>query len=689
MPLSINFLFNAFLCFAFSIVSLLSLISHNSLDPSLNVSNANIISNLLGTFGSVYSDILLQFLGKSAYVFCFIPVTWPFIVIKTKNRLLAKKYRYTSFIIFTCTIAILFSNISNIINAKYSYGGAIGQLLSSSKIVHGTAIYSILYWALLCCFIILSTVFTLCTTHYIKHITSNITSIFKRKVTKKQKHTHKKENVNFALPPISLLTNRSKKIKTYSEEQLASLSKQLIKTLSDFGIYGTIIGVQQGPVVTLYEFEPAAGTKSSRVIGLADDIARSLGSVSVRIAIISRKKVLGIEIPNNERAFFGIKELIESPEYTNSKDAIPIILGKSLSGEPNIIDLTKMPHLLIAGTTGSGKSVSINTLILSMLYRYTPQECRMIMIDPKMLELSLYADIPHLLTNVVTDSKKAVAALKWTVKEMEKRYKLMSIAGVRNIESYNAKCLAAQKSSPFVEKKIQTGFDPESGLPTYEDFKIKAQKLPFIVVIVDEMADLMLTAGKEVEISIQRLSQMARASGIHLIMATQRPSVDVITGVIKANFPSRISFKVASKIDSRTVISTVGAEQLLGAGDMLYSNNATVTRVHGPFVSDDEIHKVVTYLKQNYKVEYIEEVTKACEKIDDFDSKDESRSASGNSLYEQAVSIVEKEKKVSISYIQRRLHIGYNKAASIIEKMEEEQIISPPSSSGKREVIGR
>jgi len=489
------------------------------------------------------------------------------------------------------------------------------------------------------------------------------------------------------IPSIDLLAEgQPQNFQPQTQEELKQKSEDLLAVLSDFGVKGKIIDVREGPVVTMYEFEPAAGTKSSRVIGLSDDIARSLSAISTRIAVIPGRNVLGIELPNKQRMFFRLKELVQTAEFQDRSIMLPIILGKDLGGVPMVADLAKMPHLLVAGTTGSGKSVAINAMIMSLLYRYTPQECRMIMIDPKMLELSAYDNIPHLMTPVVTEPGKAVVALKWAVKEMENRYRLMSHLGVRSIANYNTKLQEAVKDGQVLERKIQTGFDPETGRPSYESVPIDMNKMPFIVVIVDEMADLMLVAGKDIETSIQRLAQMARAAGIHIIMATQRPSVDVITGVIKANFPSRISFKVTSKIDSRTILGEQGSEQLLGMGDMLYmGNSARILRVHGPFVDDNEVEKVTNFLRSTGVPEYISAVTESAE--DEMSSNVGSGEEEDDDIYTQAVNIVRTERKTSISYIQRCLRIGYNRAASIVETMERNGILSPPNHSGKREVL--
>jgi S-DNA-T family DNA segregation ATPase FtsK/SpoIIIE len=457
--------------------------------------------------------------------------------------------------------------------------------------------------------------------------------------------------------------------------------------LEDFGVRGTIVQVRPGPVVTLYELEPAPGIKASRVIGLADDIARSMSAISVRVAVVPGRTVIGIELPNLKAETVYLRELLDSPAYEQHAGRLVLGLGKDIGGEPVIADLARMPHLLIAGTTGSGKSVGINTMILSVLYRMPPERCKFIMVDPKMLELSVYDGIPHLLAPVVTDPKKAVLALKWTVREMESRYQKMSKLGVRNIEGFNTRLREAAAKGESLIRKVQTGFDPETGTPVFEEQPFDASELPMIVVVVDEMADLMLVAGKDIEAAIQRLAQMARAAGIHIIMATQRPSVDVITGTIKANFPTRVSFQVTSKIDSRTILGEGGAEQLLGRGDMLYmAGGGRVTRVHGPFVSDEEVERVVSFLKTRGEPDYIEEITEDDGgPIDPFGGDDEG--GSGDGLYDQAVALVCRERKASTSFVQRHLQIGYNRAARLIEKMEGEGVVSQANHVGKREVL--
>jgi len=492
---------------------------------------------------------------------------------------------------------------------------------------------------------------------------------------------------DYELPPLSLLAKPKRKGGLeISDESLEQNARLLEGVLQDFGIKGEIIQVRPGPVVTLYELEPAAGIKSSRVIGLADDIARSMSAISARVAVVPGRNVIGIELPNSVRETVYLRELLASPEYENTSSKLTLVLGKNIGGEPVISDLATMPHLLIAGTTGSGKSVGINSMILSLLYHLSPNQCKFIMIDPKMLELSVYEGIPHLLSPVVTDPKLAVVALKWLVREMEERYRKMSKLGVRNIGGYNARVVEALESGEILTRTVQTGFDNETGRPIYEDEELPLDHIPFIVVVVDEMADLMMVAGKEIEITVQRLAQMARAAGIHLITATQRPSVDVITGTIKANFPTRISFQVTSKIDSRTILGEQGSEQLLGQGDMLYmAGGGRIRRIHGPFVSDDEVEKIVRYLKKQGAPHYIEEVTLEPENADVWTTAGGVNG--GDELYDQALQIVMRDGKASTSYIQRRLQIGYNRAARIIERMEDEGVVTPPNHAGKREIL--
>ncbi|TAL82240.1 MAG: DNA translocase FtsK [Beijerinckiaceae bacterium] len=494
----------------------------------------------------------------------------------------------------------------------------------------------------------------------------------------------------YQLPPLLMLTDAKKPVGgKISEDALQQNARLLEGVLDDFGVKGEIINVRPGPVVTLYELEPAPGIKSARVIGLADDIARSMSAISARVAVVSGRNAIGIELPNQRRETVYLRELLASQDFEKTKHSLAIALGKTIGGEPIIVDLARMPHLLVAGTTGSGKSVAINTMILSLLYRLRPDQCRLIMVDPKMLELSVYDGIPHLLTPVVTDPKKAVVALKWAVREMEDRYKKMSKLGVRNVDGYNARVAEAAKKGAPITRTVQTGFDRETGEAIYEHEEMDLSVLPYIVVIVDEMADLMMVAGKDIEGTIQRLAQMARAAGIHLIMATQRPSVDVITGTIKANFPTRISFQVTSKIDSRTILNEQGAEQLLGQGDMLYmAGGGRIIRVHGPFVSDAEVEKVVAHLKSQGQPEYLDAITiEENEGDGGGESSAYGESEESGDLYDRAVAIVLRDRKCSTSYVQRRLSVGYNKAASLVERMEQEGVVSPANHSGKRTIL--
>ena len=497
----------------------------------------------------------------------------------------------------------------------------------------------------------------------------------------------------YQLPALGLLAEPVQQAdhRTLSDEALEENARMLEAVLGDFGVRGRIVAVRPGPVVTLYEFEPAAGVKSSRVISLADDVARSMSAVAARIAGIPGRNVIGIELPNQDRETVFLRELLAAAEYEKARAPLVLALGKTIGGEPVMADLAKMPHLLIAGTTGSGKSVAINTMILSLLYRMPPELCRLIMIDPKMLELSVYEGIPHLLSPVVTDPKKAVVALKWAVREMEERYRKMSKLGVRGIEAFNDRVRKAKDKGEVLKRTVQTGFDRETGKPVYEDEILELEPMPYIVIVVDEMADLMMVSGKEIEGAVQRLAQMAREAGLHLIAATQRPSVDVITGTIKANFPTRISFQVTSKIDSRTILGEQGAEQLLGQGDMLYMMaGGRIRRVHGPFVSDHEVEDVVSFLKSQGTPNYLDAVTEE----PDGDAGDDpygvfggGNGEAGDDLYDKALAIVARDRKVSTSYIQRRLTIGYNRAARLIERMEEEGVISKPNHKGQREVL--
>ena len=494
-------------------------------------------------------------------------------------------------------------------------------------------------------------------------------------------------STGFDLPPLSMLTKPAKRVASVDEEALKQNAKMLEGVLQEFGVRGVIDQIRPGPVVTLYELVPAPGVKHGRVVALSDDIARSMSARACRISVVPGRNAIGIELPNARRETVYLRDLLASTEYDKPAHLLPLALGETIGGEPYVADLARMPHLLIAGTTGSGKSVGVNAMILSILYRHSPAECRFIMIDPKMLELSVYDGIPHLLAPVVTDPKKAVVALKWTVREMEDRYRRMSKLGVRNIASYNERAREAVAKGEHFERTVQTGFD-EQGRPVYESEKIRPEPLPFLVVVMDEMADLMLVAGKDVEGAVQRLAQMARAAGIHLIMATQRPSVDVITGTIKANFPTRISFQVTSKIDSRTILGEQGGEQLLGQGDMLYmAGGGRITRLHGPFVTDQEVDEVCKHLRAQGEPNYLDLITDDPDGDGDAAFDDEGGGGSGDDLYDRAVAVVTRDRKASTSYIQRRLQIGYNRAASLIERMEQEGVVSPANHAGKRDIL--
>lgn len=709
-----------------SLATIMALISYCSEDPSFNTAIDGPASNILSFAGSYYADIMIQLFGASSYIFSIILMLFGYQMVK---------YHFISFFrIIACIIScIFFSIISASYNVKYLSSGVIGNWIFDiikeqiayypQKFVYPT-ILGMIFLIFIISFIVATrlnfSIFNLFkkmiaflknktfSTELIARI-SDIKSDFmpqkdsdipykfsnepkirtrlsaqknNKKAIPLQKHAN-----GFFLPSVSLLKEAPSYEEKLSDSELKVRSQNLLNVLEDFGINGEITGISPGPVVTLYELKPAAGIKSSRVIGLSNDIARYMSAVSARVAVIPGRNALGIELPNTKRQTVYLRELLESNIYIKSANALPIALGKDISGGAIVTDLAKMPHLLIAGTTGSGKSVGINAMILSLLYKLSPDECKFIMIDPKMLELSVYDDIPHLLTPVVTDPKKAVVALKWAVREMESRYKAMSKVGVRNIEGYNSKISSLKKNGEAITRRIHTGFNPETGAPIYEEQTMEMDELPYIVIIVDEMADLMLVAGKDIEITVQRLAQMARAAGIHLIMATQRPSVDVITGTIKANFPTRISFQVSSKIDSRTILGEQGAEQLLGQGDMLYmASGGRITRIHCPFVNDSEVEKITSYLKEQGEPQYITTILNEDEENIDNSAID---GDGDEPMYKEAVSLILREGKASTSFIQRHLKIGYNRAARIIDMMEAAGIVSPANHVGKREIIGR
>ncbi|WP_168464653.1 FtsK/SpoIIIE family DNA translocase [Wolbachia endosymbiont of Ctenocephalides felis wCfeT] len=683
----------------------ISVFSYNYKDSSLNTTTGEEVTNLGGVIGSYLADALVQFLGLTSIA---IATTVAYLLIFKPPKMLLKILYFTLINLGICAVL---PELSLDITGKYKHGGIVGnalidhfpfyvfQVATSIGTIGLIGWKRVIYTLLLLCKKTASFLWKIMffrsrrTTEY-SVVPPVVEERYNAQITTKQPPRERRERISeepsseFEFPSIHLLSKARESVQKKELNEIESNKNLslLEQVLNDFGVQGKIISICYGPVVTLYKLEPQAGTKSARVIGLADDIARSMSALSARISIIRGQNAMGIELPNKEREIVMLRDLLESTEYQNANLNLPIALGKDISGKPIIADLARMPHLLVAGTTGSGKSVAINTMILSLVYRLSPDECKMIMIDPKMLELSIYDAIPHLIAPVVTEPKKAVIALKWIVKEMENRYRMMSYLNVRNVINYNQKITEAIESGVELERVVQIGFNSTTGKPLFEKIPIKMETFPYIVVIVDEMADLMLVAGKEIECSIQRLAQMARAAGIHIIMATQRPSVDVITGVIKANFPTRISFAVTSKIDSRTILGEQGAEQLLGMGDMLYmSPGGKIVRVHGPFVSDDEVQDIVDHLKMQGEPNYMEEITKEDENssVESEDGAEDNES----DLYNQAVAIIQRDQKVSTSYIQRQLRIGYNRAANIVERMEKEGIVSAPNYSGKREIL--
>ena len=722
---------NGLFFFALSFFVILSLFSYHPLDPAFNSVYDNKISNSGGYIGAHISGFLLEFFGLSCVLFPVFSFAWG-IYFFSKRSPGYFPLRLSAFLL-SLLLSCYFLSSFNVSHSWQflSYGGITGYFLvgfleqyfngipfvMSALFLFILSFYYALNMSLRKSFKLLFIFFYKLVIYFNKkaknsaillaELSSGVLLNFnkrffknrikdidigyskpKEKISKIDKVSilASKSNVNYDLPDVNLLNLPKKQKSQLSKDELNANAKLLKETLADFGINGKVLNVKPGPVVTLYEFEPAAGIKSSRVIGLADDVARSMRAISARISVISGQNALGIELPNENREVVYFRELVENESFQTDNYKLPLALGKNIAGETVIADLAKMPHLLVAGTTGSGKSVAVNSMILSILYKLSPKECKFIMVDPKMLELSVYDDIPHLLSPVVTDPKKAVQVMRWTVQEMENRYRLMSSLGVRNISGYNEAIMKAIKKNKVLTRTVQTGFDSESGKPIFEEVELDMQPLPYIVLIVDEMADLMLVAGKEIEGYIQRLAQMARAAGIHLIIATQRPSVDVITGVIKANFPTRISFQVTSKIDSRTILGEQGAEQLLGMGDMLYMfGGSKINRVHGNFVSDEEVRSIVAHLKKQARPEYIDDMFSVSE--DDSSSYGEGDNSGKDELYSEAVEIIKRDKKVSTSYIQRQLRIGYNRAANIIEEMETNGIISPAGPTGKREIL--
>ena len=752
--------------------ALLALLSYSSDDASLNNATLRPVNNLLGPFGAVAADLLLQIFGIAAVAFLAPLFVWGARALMGRHLKYAM-WRLVAWPLGTLTVAAGLGLLPQPASLPAGAGGMIG-IAAAGLSAHAAQVWHspVLAWALpLGLFLVGLPLAFLATGLRFVPIARGLANIpagamwlyglarrphdaaydhaddedgeydddgegayhdaddeeaqdgpgalrpepiaatrLQERQAERQKSRVKRESMKpqprradrqtalnlasgeYQLPALGLLAEPAapKESHQLSDDALEENARMLEAVLADFGIKGRIHAVRPGPVVTLYEFEPAAGVKSSRVISLADDVARSMSAVAARIATIAGRNVIGIELPNQYRETVYLREMFASADYEKARTPLALALGKTIGGEPVMADLAKMPHLLVAGTTGSGKSVGLNTMILSLLYRLTPQQCRLIMIDPKMLELSVYDGIPHLLSPVVTDPRKAVVALKWAVREMEDRYRKMSKMGVRGVEAFNDRVAKAKEKGEVLKRTVQTGFDRETGKPVYEDETLEFETMPFIVVVVDEMADLMMISGKEIEGAIQRLAQMARAAGIHLIAATQRPSVDVITGTIKANFPTRISFQVTSKIDSRTILGEQGAEQLLGQGDMLYmAAGGRIRRIHGPFVSDHEVEDVVRFLKSQGVPEYLDAVTEEPDEDgeDPYAMFGQGNSNSGDDLYDKALAVVARDRKASTSYIQRRLQIGYNRAASLIERMENEGVVSAPNHKGVREVL--
>lgn len=734
------------ICFATLI--LISISSYSVHDNCLSTtSNMIETSNILGGFGAYISDICLQVFGLFTYPMVFLILFWSIQNFRGNLvNLKLKKTLFTLFIIFGSIIFTIISSknfCSDILNKcgiNYLAGGSFGYIITKLifiNIIKSASVSIAVFYITLTVWLCIIKYIFFINFDFIKEKTPKIMKNFlnskiishsdttlsknsreKNKTDKPDltwQEDSKTENqyiqeqpleqeisleqpnyhLNFSpdsiigggsaytLPYPDLLDQHSQMKEHKDEKKLLELSAELCGILEEFGVHGEIINARRGPVVTMFEFRPAPGIKTSRVISLSDDIARSMSAISARISLIPGQNAIGIELPNKVRQTVYLKELLISENFVNFKTGIPLILGKDISGNPIMADLARMPHLLVAGTTGSGKSVSINDMILSILFKFSPEECKLIMVDPKMLELSVYDDIPHLLTPVVTEPKKAVFALKWAVSEMESRYRQMSKLGVRNIDGFNKKLKDSKEKGDLLVRKVQTGFDQETGKPIFETQQLEFEPMPYIVVIVDEMADLMLVAGKDIEAAVQRLAQMARAAGIHLIMATQRPSVDVITGTIKANFPTRISFQVTSKIDSRTILGEQGAEQLLGQGDMLYmAGGGRITRIHGPFVKDSEVERIVNYIKGQGEPRYVDLI------VDDSgDLESQPDNSNSDDMFIKAVEIIQNDRKISISYLQRKLQIGYNRAARIVEEMEQKGIVSAPNHTGKREIL--
>lgn len=718
----------------------IALYSYNAGDPSWNSSGSDQISNLLGSAGAYLADGLMQLFGLASWVLAIFFIRWGWRMVRDHTR--PPIAWPTAFLLIGVILAC--GGLARLpmtygLSTHYA-GGAIGGLLLS----HVGGLFAPLLgpWSMTgACIIlglsslpILSLALGYRWAHWqfagdylvyygriVKNGLANIYHFLARQETTadkplKPKRRKKKARVkdpespkrlekgsreakekqpklrladtgDFELPPLTLLQEPPNNTQRgLSETELEKNAQLLEQVLDDFGIEGEIVQVNPGPVVTQYELRPAPGTKSSRIISLSDDIARSMSAVSCRVAVVRGRNVIGIELPNQKRDTVYLREILASKVFENTKHRLGLALGKTIAGDPVLADLSRMPHLMVAGTTGSGKSVGINAMILSLMYQHPPEKCKFILVDPKMLELSVYDGIPNLLTGVVTDPKEAVTALQWAVREMEDRYKAMAKLGVRNIDGYNARLAKARKKGEVLTRKVQTGFDSETGKPVYEEEAIDLVDLPHIVVVVDEFADLMLVSGKDVETSIQRLAQMARAAGIHLIMATQRPSVDVITGTVKANFPTRISYQVTSKIDSRTILGEGGAEYLLGKGDMLYmAGGGRLTRVHGPFVTDKEVEAVVRHLKSQGEANYVQDITDSASDTDGLFAEADS-GEDVDEKFDEAVALVAREQRASTSFLQRHLRIGYNRAARIIDFMEAEDMISAADHVGRRKV---
>ncbi len=727
------------------IISLmLACVFYHSSDAGYTMASSRPVANLLGLYGAKSADAVLTWWGLSLPIFLIAPLIWGVGFLRLRE-MIHPYWRGIAFVFGTVVSATSLAMAIPNING-FKTGGNIGRFLSGQILTLWHRIYEFPYdryclvaimafialvsFNLACgitfdgwyrtfrkiaslMVLVLAAIWNGCRKIGVLFGKTKEPKLHRAKEPKLRREPKMQEEKNAAaekvkesikiaksktsddgyqFPSLSLLSMNKEKSAAVNPKELERIAGELEGVLQEFGVNGKIVKVRPGPVVTLYELEPAPGTKSARVIGLADDIARSMSAVSVRIAVVPGSNTIGIELPNPKREIVYLRELLESDDFKDSKAALTVTLGKDIGGKNVYADLAKMPHLLVAGTTGSGKSVGVNSMIISLLYKMRPEECKLILIDPKMLEFTMYNGIPHLLTPVITDPSKAVIGLKWAVKEMEDRYRAMAQLNVRNITGYNKRLEELRASGGKVSRTVQTGFDMETGKPIYEEQELDLTPLPYIVIVVDEMADLMLVAGKDVEAAIQRLAQMARAAGIHLIMSTQRPSVDVITGTIKANFPTRISFQVTSKIDSRTILGEQGAEQLLGMGDMLYMPaGQRPNRIHAPFVKDSEVEQVVEFLKSQREPEYVESVTEGelSDKSGGSAVFDNSSFGSGNDddLYRQAVQIVQNDKKVSTSYVQRRLRIGYNRAATIVERMEQEGIITAPDHTGRREVV--